>query len=63
METIEGLVYLLNQAGAALAEANQRIAALTKENEALRSSLTRSTESAKPVYTPEDNGAGALADL
>lgn len=33
---MEGLVYLLNQAGVALAEANQRIARLTQENEALR---------------------------
>lgn len=33
---MEGLVYLLNQAGVALAEANQRIAQLMQENEALR---------------------------
>lgn len=33
---IDGLVYLLNQAGAALAEANQRIAALEEENRSLR---------------------------
>lgn len=29
--SIDGLVYLLNQAGVALAEANQRIAELTDE--------------------------------
>lgn len=33
---IDGLVYLLNQAGEALLQANQRIAELTAENEALR---------------------------
>lgn len=33
---MDGLVYLLNQAGVALAEANQRIAQLMQENEELR---------------------------
>jgi hypothetical protein len=33
---INGLIYLLNQAGNALAEANQRIAALMEENRALK---------------------------
>ena len=37
---IDGLVYLLNQAGEALAQANQRIAELTAENEELRRSAT-----------------------
>lgn len=34
--TVEGLVYLLNQAGIALAQANARIAQLAAENQALR---------------------------
>lgn len=37
---MEGLVYLLNQAGIALAEANQRIAQLTQEIETLRRAAT-----------------------
>ena len=39
---IDGLVYLLNQAGAALAEANERIEALMAENKQLRESCTPS---------------------
>ncbi len=35
---IDGLVYLLNQAGTALAEANQEIARLAEENRALQTS-------------------------
>lgn len=33
---MDGIIYLLNQAGVALAQANQRIAELTAENEHLR---------------------------
>lgn len=33
---INGLIYLLNQAGAALAEANQEIARLVAENQRLK---------------------------
>jgi hypothetical protein len=44
MNGIEGLVYLLNQAGVALAEANQRIASLTDENQALRGSLVETKQ-------------------
>lgn len=36
---MDGLVYLLNQAGLGLAQANQRIAELTAENTALRAQL------------------------
>ncbi len=39
MNNIDGLVYLLNQAGVALAEANQQIAALVEENAALRAAV------------------------
>lgn len=33
---MDGLIYLLNQSGLALADANQRLAALTEENNKLR---------------------------
>lgn len=39
MNDINGLVYLLNQAGSALAEANQRLAQLDAENQTLRAAL------------------------
>jgi uncharacterized small protein (DUF1192 family) len=42
---MDGLVYMLNQAGLALAEANQRIGQLMQENEALRAQLETSGES------------------
>lgn len=40
---MDGLIYLLNQAGIALAEANQQICRLTAENEQLRQDLERQT--------------------
>lgn len=40
---IAGLIYLLNQAGVALSEANQTIARLSKEIDALRSESSRNS--------------------
>ncbi len=37
---IEGLVYLLNQAGAALAQSNAKIGQLSHENEQLRAQIS-----------------------
>lgn len=42
MKTIEGLIYLLNQAGIALAQANATIEELAAENEALRAAHSNS---------------------
>lgn len=39
MNNIDGLIYLLNQSGVALAEANARIAHLERENATLCSNL------------------------
>jgi hypothetical protein len=39
VDDISGIVYLLNQAGNALAQSNQRIAQLSEENAALRAAL------------------------
>lgn len=39
VNSADGLIYLLNQAGVALAEANQVIASLTEENQQLRAEL------------------------
>lgn len=41
---MDGLVYLLNQAGMALAEANSRIGQLMQENEQLKHALEERTE-------------------
>lgn len=35
MDSIDGLIYLLNQSGIALAQANERISVLAKENDKL----------------------------
>lgn len=39
-DEVGGLVYLLNQAGAALAQANQRIAELTRQRDQLQAALS-----------------------
>lgn len=43
----KGLLYLLDQAGAALQEANAQIAALARENTELREALTAAEASAE----------------
>ncbi len=43
---MDGLVYLLNQAGVALAQANDEVGRLRKENEQLRVALDEATPTA-----------------
>lgn len=44
MNDINGLVYLLNQAGVALSQSEQQIAQLSEENAALRAALDKSDQ-------------------
>ena len=46
---VDGLIYLLNQAGIALANANERIAQLAAENEGLRAAQASEASSSGDV--------------